>query len=438
MKYSFLAKASSRMNVSKKTFFGIRALLIELLILISCHCIGQAGKVHIKGDFPNVAEAHFWSIPLKIDIPLVEGKLDIWLDSINAGIYPFGISFPIADSFYITRRGKDGKIKYIESTGGEVSIFSYIYLNPEQASVYALEPVRGLTIDKMKRFKQFDNDRSDVFSINVRSESEDSRIYQRLQKIKENYQHQLYYKILDSLYQNSTAPDKFYSDFAHDAYQLNRKLNFSRLLNQERAFAARHLQSPIAPLALLDADSAHLADHLNAYRQLLNKMSGRAIRSDYYKNLILKIQSLRGVKLKKGDPFPMPSGKTPDAEKLSFHPSDYTSTLIVFWASWCVPCRAENPELNALQREYKSRGFQILAVSLDEYPQEWRAAIKKDRLTDWLHICDQQSAWNCPNALRYGIKSIPSNFLIDTNGIILDKNISLKDLKAFLESTTTN
>lgn len=53
MKYSFAAKTSTRMSVSKKTFFGIRALLLELLILISCHCIGQTGKIHIQGGFPK-------------------------------------------------------------------------------------------------------------------------------------------------------------------------------------------------------------------------------------------------------------------------------------------------------------------------------------------------------------------------------------------------
>lgn len=431
MKYSFVAKALGFINVHK--FLDRRVLLMELFILFSSNSIGQTGRVHIHGNFPEIPGANFWCIPLNIDTPLVKGKLDIWLDSISAGPYPFGISFPIADSLYFTTRDKNGKLKYRKSEDGKISLITSIYLNPEQALDYKFEPVDGLDINKMKHFKLYDNFRSDVFGLNVRSKAEDTRIYQILQKMKEHYDHRVYYKVLDSLYQNSTVPDKIYQDYVMDAAKLNRKLNFGHFLKLKRGFAAQHLQSPIAPLALLDADSAHLVDNLNGYRQILNKMSGRAVQSDYYKNIILKIQNLSGVQLKKGDPFPMPSGKTPSAEKFNYQPSDHSYMLVVFWASWCAPCRAENPALNALQRAYKSSGFQILGVSLDQYPQEWRAAIKKDSLTDWLHVSDLQDPWNCPNALRYGLQAIPSNLLLDSDGNIISKNISLTDLKTFLK-----
>jgi peroxiredoxin len=105
--------------------------------------------------------------------------------------------------------------------------------------------------------------------------------------------------------------------------------------------------------------------------------------------------------------------------------------LIDFWASWCGPCRRENPDIAAAYRKYHDRGFNILGVSLDESRDAWLKAIKDDHLT-WMHVSDLKG-WSNEAAALYGINSIPSNLLLDPDGIIIRKNLTGNDLHAALE-----
>ena len=105
--------------------------------------------------------------------------------------------------------------------------------------------------------------------------------------------------------------------------------------------------------------------------------------------------------------------------------------LVDFWASWCSPCRAENPNLVALYSKYHDRGFDIFGVSFDSKRNSWLGAIKDDSLT-WTHVSDL-SGWENKAGKLYGVRSIPANVLLDTNGVIIAKNLRGEDLKAKLE-----
>jgi len=104
--------------------------------------------------------------------------------------------------------------------------------------------------------------------------------------------------------------------------------------------------------------------------------------------------------------------------------------LVDFWASWCSPCRAENPNLVALYNEYHDQGFDIFGVSFDSNRERWLKAVADDGLT-WPHVSDLKGWENAAGKL-YGIRSIPSNLLLDPSGVIIAKNLRGEELRAKL------
>lgn len=100
--------------------------------------------------------------------------------------------------------------------------------------------------------------------------------------------------------------------------------------------------------------------------------------------------------------------------------------LIDFWASWCKPCRMENPNVVAAYNRFKGKNFTVLGVSLDRSKENWLQAIKDDKL-DWTHVSDLKF-WSNEVAVKYRVQGIPINYLIDPQGKIVGKNLRGSDL----------
>jgi len=120
--------------------------------------------------------------------------------------------------------------------------------------------------------------------------------------------------------------------------------------------------------------------------------------------------------------------RTPDENYITVSSYKGKILLIDFWASWCAPCRAENPKMVKLYNKFKSKDFSILGVSLDREKDPWVKAIKADKLS-WAQVSDLKY-WDSPVAKLYNVKSIPYTVLLDKEGKIIAKGLSSDSLAA--------
>jgi peroxiredoxin/acylphosphatase len=116
-----------------------------------------------------------------------------------------------------------------------------------------------------------------------------------------------------------------------------------------------------------------------------------------------------------------------DGKPVKFSSFKGKYVLLDFWASWCKPCRLENPNVVKVYNQFKNKNFTIVGVSLDQSKDAWVKAIQADKLT-WNHVSDLQQ-WNNAAAQMYHIQSIPGNFLIDPNGKIVARDLRGEDLE---------
>ena len=137
------------------------------------------------------------------------------------------------------------------------------------------------------------------------------------------------------------------------------------------------------------------------------------------------------AKLNAGDLFP--ELMLTDSSKHEAKISDWKGKIVLIdvWASWCTPCRKQMPKLKALFEKFKDKGLTVIAISYDKDKEKWSKAIKEDALP-WLHYCDfveydQNKLW-----IDWGVDSIPYNFLINKDGKLIGKALTMGELEKAL------
>ena len=118
----------------------------------------------------------------------------------------------------------------------------------------------------------------------------------------------------------------------------------------------------------------------------------------------------------------------PTGKQINLHALQGKVIMLDFWASWCQPCRMANIEIVPLYHKYNTHGFEMFSVSLDSKKDLWLNAIKNDKL-DWPYHGSDLKGWDNHVAKLYGVEALPATFLIDENGIIIDKDFDEYDLE---------
>ena len=169
------------------------------------------------------------------------------------------------------------------------------------------------------------------------------------------------------------------------------------------------------------------------YLKEVNKLIEQAKQQEEYilqqKNRLQEEQNVRkelGINI--GAKAPEINLKSPDGKLIALSSLKGKVVLLDFWASWCKPCRAENPNVVRLYNKYKNKSFTIYSVSLDQNKDKWLAAINQDKLS-WSNHVSELTGWKSSAGAKYGISSIPKTFLINKKGEIIAYDLRGNELE---------
>lgn len=198
-------------------------------------------------------------------------------------------------------------------------------------------------------------------------------------------------------------------------------------------FAKEHPASYVS-LYYLDQNTKGVLINYETTYPYFSKLSPEVQATPLGKEMSARLLAVKG-KLT-GEPYLDFVSTTPEGKQLSLKEvvSKNKYTLVDFWASWCGPCRKENPNVVKAFDAFKEKGFTVLSVSLDEDAAKWKEAIEKDGMP-WYHVSSLKG-WKEPAAMLYNIRAIPQNVLVDSQGKVVATNLRAETLYNKIQELT--
>lgn len=249
--------------------------------------------------------------------------------------------------------------------------------------------------------------------------SEDSELFQRLNKmVAESRQKEM---ALSEQFNRAMSEGK--TEEAEGYRQ-----QYLGLQKEIKSFIAKHPQSVVSAFGTLSLVNPQL--DFTFADSMLTLYTQHMPESKYTKALNERLSSMRTTALGSVAPdFTLP---TPEGGQMALSELRGKYVLIDFWASWCAPCRKENPNVVKMYNKYKDKGFEIFGVSLDQSREKWLKAIADDKLT-WPQVSDLKG-WESSAAQLYQVDAIPQTILLDKEGKIIAKGLRGEELEAKIAS----
>ena len=410
----------------QKTFY-----LLILAVLTSFGCQQKPQTITIAGAFPNIPNAIVKLTNAEngkdtTGVNVIDGKFALKIRLLQPEIYQLSIVWPNSQQDSIV--APNGKVFH---TSAFKKISQRIYIDPQHATDYKITLSPNLDGSTLEKYSL--EDIYDKVGMKVKSGSTDTELYEFLD-IKLKYYQNKSKSISDSL---MNLRDLALKNNQNQEYEkLNDRLaglwRLEILPEKNKEFRkeyAKNLASPVVPYFISRATD--IQEYYEEYASILSKLKAEASSSEFTTIALKRLNAIKNLSL--NQQLPAPEGNTLDGRKFSYQPENSRITLIDFWASWCPPCRAANPELVRIFEKYKKQGFNVVGVSLDTDKEKWKNAIIEDRLP-WTNISDLKSMGSSANSSKFNVVAVPQNFLVDNKGRVMSFNLPIENIEAKLKT----